>query len=516
MSLWPVSASLFLTILGYAVLMIMGLLLVAFLVFSALVLRVERRFKGFPGPKRKSFVFGNIIDLVSGKEKLSLCNGQNIHLLVQTHGPVFWVRFLWMPHVLACSKDIVKELLLDSHHTKPFEIYKAFQKLFGTRFMGHGLVSEIDHEKWFHRRAIINPAFRRKYLIGMMEQFNDSADVLCQKLLERADGKTEVAMLDELNNVTLDVIAKVGFSLNTNAITDPDCPFPSAITTVLHGMQQLFDSPFVDYDVRSKARNLRKRVISCINLVRETGMKCVEERMSARKQGERVPMDILTMILTASNDLTSSEDFKMENLLDEFVTLFIAGQETTSNLLAFTIQQLGRHPNIAKKLRAEVDDVLGQKPTVQYDDLAKLEYMMKVLKETLRLYPPVGGTTRKTARPIQYKHFTIPTGTSVSVLSSVMSRMEEYFDDPLLFNPERFDTSDEEGMRRRMYAYFPFSLGQRSCIGQQFALIEARVLLSKLLQRFEFRLEQGQRTTIIDQLTSKPLDKCKNYVTVRA
>ncbi|XP_071504312.1 cholesterol 24-hydroxylase-like [Diadema antillarum] len=515
MSALVTGASPFLSVLAYAVLVIVALLLIAFLLYSALVLRAEYRFRGFPGPKRTSFILGNGLLLVAGRGKLSLCNCQTMHLLVQTHGPVFWMRFLWMPFIVACSREIVKELLLNSHHTKPFEIYKSFQTLYGTRFLGHGLVSETEHEKWFHRRAILNPAFRRKYLIGMMEQFNEGAEMLCQKLMVKADGKTEIAMLDDLSNITLDVIAKVGFSLNTNAITDPDCPFPSAITTMLHGMQHLFDTPFTQYDMRSKARKLRRDVTSCINLVRNTGLKCIQERIRARKQGDHVPIDMLTMILEASNDLTINEDFRMDNMLDEFVTLFIAGQETTSNLLAFTIQQLGRHPNVAKKLRAEVDEVLGQKPTVEYDDLAKLEYMMKVLKETLRLYPPVGGTTRRTAHPIQYKHFTIPTGSVVSVVTSVMSRMEEYFDDPLLFNPDRFDVSDEEGMRQRMYAYFPFSLGQRSCIGQQFALIEARVLLSKLLQRFEFRLEQGQRTTIIDQLTSKPLDKCKNYVTIR-
>ncbi|XP_063957661.1 cholesterol 24-hydroxylase-like isoform X3 [Lytechinus pictus] len=417
---------LFLVIVGYVLALLATLLGIGLVVLVVSILRTEHNYRDFPGPKRDSFLLGNILSIMGTKETLGQPFGILMYTLTLEHGPVFWMRIFSRAHIIASVPEVVKELLLNSRHIKPLRFYHHFQYMFGTRFMGTGLVSEINHDKWFHKRAIINPAFRRKYLMGMMEKFNSETENLCEHLVGKADGQTEVEMLDEFNNVTLDVIANVAFSMSTGAIGDPSCPFPTAFNACLRG------------------------------------------------------------------------------------------QETTSDLLSFTIQQLGRNPEVAKKLQAEVDEVLGQKSYIEYEDLAKLEYMMMVFKETLRLYPPVIGTSRVTAHPIKYKDLTIPAGVEVSVLSSVMARMEEYFDDPLLFNPDRFKPREDDKLPRHIYAFFPFSIGQRSCIGQQFALIEARVILGKLLQRFEFHFNQSQRTVMLDELTMKPLDKCKNYLTLRA
>ncbi|XP_071504888.1 cholesterol 24-hydroxylase-like [Diadema antillarum] len=505
----------FFSVVVSSILGLVVLLALALLCLSVVILRLEYRFKDIPGPKRSSFFWGNMKELQGLRDKPEASIAQICYKLAREYGPIVWLRVLWKPTIFSTSPELVKEMLLSSRHPKSDEFYKVFQGVFGARFLGHGLVSVVDHEKWHSRRTIINPAFKRKYLIGMMEQFNEGAEALCESIVGRADGKTPIAMLDELNNATLDVIAKVAFGMNTDAVGNPTCPFPAAISTALRGLQETFRNPLIAWDFSSKSRKFRKEVKEAINLVRTAGRKCVEERINARQRGDHVPHDILNMILECSNDLKGSSDFQMEDMIDEFATLFIAGQETTSNLLAFTIHQLGRHPDVAKRLQAEVDEVLGEKPFIEYEDLAKLEYMMRVFKETLRLYPPAPGSTRKVAHPIKCNGITIPAGTSVSLMTGAMSRMEEYFEDPLLFNPDRFKTTDEEHMKRHFYAYFPFSLGQRSCIGQQFALIEARVLLGRLLQKFKFRLDQSQRTAVLDELTAKPKDGCKNFVTLR-
>nr|XP_054763211.1 cholesterol 24-hydroxylase-like [Lytechinus pictus] len=502
-----------LTVLGYVALLILGIIGVVLALVSAAILRTEYNLRDVPTAKNKSFFLGDIKYLGNFKEKVDVPLANVLFLMAKQLGPVYYLRIFWKPHFIASAPEIVKELLLNSKHTKPQEVYRGFQKLYGQRFMGHGLVSEVDHEKWFHRRAIMNPAFRRKYLMSLVDEFNAGSEALCQQLKEKADGKTEVLMLDELNKVTLDVIAKIAFSMETNAVGDPSCPFPSAITTALRGMQKFHDRPWSTVDPWSTS--MRRGTREAISLVRETGREQIQERIQARKRGDHVPNDLLNLILDIAKDLERDNDFQMENMLDEFVTLFIAGQETTSNLLAFTFVQLGRYPEVAKRLQAEVDEVLGQKHTIQYEDLAKLEYMMRVLKETLRLYTPVGGTTRVTAHPITYKGITIPAKANVTVMSVIMSRMEEYFDDPLLFNPDRFKPSEDGSLPRHLYAYFPFSMGQRSCIGQQFALIESRIILAKLLQRFTFRLDQSQSFGILDELTAKPMGRCRNYITLR-
>eukprot|EP00057_Strongylocentrotus_purpuratus_P014989 XP_011669463.1 PREDICTED: cholesterol 24-hydroxylase-like [Strongylocentrotus purpuratus] len=316
----------FVVIVVYVLGLFACLLGIGLLVFVAAILRTEQKFSDLPGPKRDSFLFGNIFSIFEAKKKLGQPIGLIIYTLSQDHGPVFWIRVFARGHVFASAPEIVKELLLNSRHIKPQSFYKNFQYVFGARFMGNGLVSEINHEKWFHRRAIMNPAFRRKYLMGMMEKFNAESEKLCEHLRDKADGRNEVEMLNELNNVTLDVIANVSFSMTTGAVGDPSCPFPAAVTLGLRGMQTIIDKPWYSFDPRSESRKTRQETREAVNLIRETGRQQIEERIAARQRGDHVPNDILTVILDCANDLVGDEDFQMENMIDEFVTIFFAGK----------------------------------------------------------------------------------------------------------------------------------------------------------------------------------------------
>lgn len=137
--------------------------------------------------------------------------------------------------------------------------------------------------------------------------------------------------------------------------------------------------------------------------------------------------------------------------------------------------------------------------------------MTLVLKETLRLFPPVLGTVRVVPEDMTVVGIKIPAGTALGVLSYTMGRMDEFFKDPLTFNPDRFNQQED----RPLYAYFPFSLGARSCIGQQFAMIEARMFLSKILQNLNLRLVPEQDFGIYEELVIKPKGHCANYITIR-
>ncbi|XP_042302570.1 cholesterol 24-hydroxylase-like [Sceloporus undulatus] len=134
-----------------------------------------------------------------------------------------------------------------------------------------------------------------------------------------------------------------------------------------------------------------------LRLLRRTGKECIEQRRKAIQNGEEVPLDILTQIL---KNVAEEGDCGEENMLDNFVTFFVAGHETTANQLSFTIMELGRHPDIAEKLQTEVDEVIGVKRDIAYEDLGKFEYLSQVLKEVLRLthqcQAPYAGRNGKT------------------------------------------------------------------------------------------------------------------------
>lgn len=173
---------------------------------------------------------------------------------------------------------------------------------------------------------------------------------------------------------------------------------------------------------------------------------------------------------------------------------------------------LGQNPEALARVLSEVDTVIGRKEHIDYEDIIKLEYLSLVLKESLRLYPPVFGTGRVITKSMDVVGYNIPAGSTIFFCNYAMNRSEEYFKNPLTFDPERFRRDED----KPLYVYFPFSIGPRSCIGQQFALIESRVVLAKLLQKLNFRLVPGQNLGVRERLTLKPAGDCLNYITLRA
>uniref|UniRef100_A0A8D2LNU9 Cholesterol 24-hydroxylase n=1 Tax=Varanus komodoensis TaxID=61221 RepID=A0A8D2LNU9_VARKO len=364
-------------------------------------------------------------------------------------------------------------------------------------FVGNGLVTDHDHDHWHKQRRIMDPAFSRSYLIGLMGTFNEQAEELMMELEKKADGETAVDVMDLLRRVTLDIIAKVAaFGLELNTLHDDRTAFPQAVTMIMKGIGAA-RRPFFRYLPWN--RKVVKEVQESVRLLRRIGKECIEQRHKAIRNGEEVPLDILTQILKGAAQEKDCDD---ENMLDNFVTFFVAGHETTANQLSFTVMELTRHPDIITKLQAEVDEVIGVKRDITYEDLGKLEYLSQVLKEILRLYPPVPGTVRWTGKENVIEGVYIPANSTIIFNTYLMGHMERYFKDPEVFNPDRF----RKDQPRPYFSYFPFSLGSRSCIGQVFSQMEAKVVMAKFLQRFEFELVPPQSFKILETGTLRPLD----------
>ena len=167
-----------------------------------------------PGPKRDGFFWGNVKTMQRLKEAHGFSSGvQVLNLLSQEYGPVMVVWLFHLPIVYVTDADLVKKVLITSNFPKDSWSYDKLGYVFGERFLGKGLVTETDHEKWKIKRLALNPAFHRKYLKELMEQFNSNCDVFLSRLTELADGQTEVLMADEFNRVTLDIIGKVSESV---------------------------------------------------------------------------------------------------------------------------------------------------------------------------------------------------------------------------------------------------------------------------------------------------------------
>jgi cytochrome P450 len=190
-------------------------------------------------------------------------------------------------------------------------------------------------------------------------------------------------------------------------------------------------------------------------------------------------------------------------LHDEIMTLFLAGHETTANALSWTWLQLGQHPEVEEKLGEELRRVLaGRAPTAA--DLSRLTYTDMVLREAMRLYPPVWVIGRRALAPFRMGEYELPAETNVLMSQLITHRDARYFPEPERFDPDRWRPSDPRYVALPRFAYFPFGGGPRVCVGAGFAMMEAVLLLATIAQKFRLTLVPGQNVKYLPSVTLRP------------
>jgi cytochrome P450 len=189
-----------------------------------------------------------------------------------------------------------------------------------------------------------------------------------------------------------------------------------------------------------------------------------------------------------ARDADTGQAMTDRELHNEIGVMMFAGHETTAATLTWTFYLLAQHPEVERKLHAELREVLGgRSPTMQ--DLPALRYTKMVIEEAMRLYPPAWGLTRQTIGPDEIGGYFIPAGAGVSLITMNVHYDPRFWAEPEKFDPERFTPERSEG--RLPFAYLPFGGGPRLCIGNQFALTEAQLVLATIAQRYALRLVPG-------------------------
>jgi len=190
-----------------------------------------------------------------------------------------------------------------------------------------------------------------------------------------------------------------------------------------------------------------------------------------------------------------------KQLRDEVLTFLLAGHETTALALSWTFHLLGQNPGVDEKLHAELQEVLpGRAPT--FSDLPALTYTERVIKESMRLYPPAWSLARKAISDFELRGYTIPAGANIVMSQWIVHHDPKYFPDPELFNPDRW--LDPAMQKLPRFAYFPFGGGARQCIGNSFAMMEAVLLLATIAQRFSLRVVPNQPVVPVPSFTLRP------------
>ncbi|XP_050337305.1 probable cytochrome P450 4d14 [Bactrocera neohumeralis] len=362
--------------------------------------------------------------------------------------------------------------------------------------------------KWHSRRKIITPTFHFKILEEFVGVFERQSNVMMDLLREKADGKTVVNLYSFVCAMALDVIAETAMGVKIHAQLQPDLPYVKAVRTVSAITSARFVSMLQRFDfwLWLTANSTYKQLHSSIALMHDFTGKVIEERRKLLEQNiknpqatqTKIPEDqqddddedvgrkkhtaFLDMLLLAE---TNGQPLTNNDIREEVDTFMFEGHDTTTSGISFTCYLLSRHPNVQQKVFEEIRAVIGddkQRP-ITLRDLQELKYLECVIKESMRLYPPVPSIGRYIEQDIYLDGKLYPANTNVTVMIYHALRDPAYFKDPEKFIPERFYSDNIEKINT--FAYVPFSAGPRNCVGQKFALLEMKSTISKILRHYE-------------------------------
>ncbi len=444
-----------------------------------------------PQPPGKFFV-GNLLDLGARTPV------QNLMKLAREYGSVFQLDMLGRPLIIVSSHELMQELSDEARFDK-----KIWAPLKAVRsFAGDGLFTAYtSEENWSKAHNILLPNFGQRAMQGYHPMMLDIADQLMLKW-QRLNAEDEIDVVHDMTNLTLDTIGLCGFDYRFNSFYRESMhPFVDAMVGALSETQERQRR----LPIENRMRIDRQRQLqSNIDFMNQTVDRIIKERRESGEDFMTKP-DLLSYMLSGV-DKKSGGRLDDLNIRYQIITFLIAGHETTSGLLSFALYAMLNHPDVLAKAYDEVDRVLGSDPSVKptYAQVNQLTYISQILKETLRLWP-----TAPMFALYPYKNTTISgkykvnKGVQIAVLVPMLHRDQSVWGERAeIFDPENF--SREAERNRPASAYKPFGNGQRACIGRQFALQEANLVLGMILQRFKLIDHTRYQLKFKETLTMKP------------
>jgi cytochrome P450 len=390
--------------------------------------------------------------------------------------------------------DFARQILVE----EPEKFYKPrlIKQAFGA-FAGQGLLTS-DGAMWKQQRKLIQPAFHHAQLVTYGAVMVDHA----LRMLESLEDGAVLEIHELMPSLTLAIVVQTLFGADvTREATDVG----PLMVAVLDAANDRLNSVLRLPSWLPTRRNRReKRALARLD-------ELLNSFIAAHRASSEQPADLLSMLLAATDEDSGSR-MSDRQLHEEMMTLFLAGHETTAMALTWTWYLLSQHPEVEERLVRELSRVLGGRaPTVA--DLPQLPYTDMVVREALRLYPPAAGFAREPIEDVHIGGYDVPKGSLVTVNTFALHHDPRFFDEPERFNPDRFSAGWEERIPR--YAFLPFGGGPRVCIGNGFAMMEARLILATMVPRCQLTLEPGQDIVPMQLVTVRPKHGIRMKMTVR-
>ncbi|KAH8352185.1 hypothetical protein KR084_002460 [Drosophila pseudotakahashii] len=418
------------------------------------------------------------------------------------------------------TKDlkIFEAILTSNTLLKKGELYRYMSD-----FLNDGLLLSTG-SKWTSRRKAVIPAFHYKCLEHFVDIMDRNSGIMVDKLRKVADGKTSIDLFKYVSLEALDVttgktsytvnapyiliykyffksILETAMGVHVNAQNDPNCAYTKALKSVVYIESNRLGSLTMGFDwlFPLAAPLVYRRLQKDLRIMQDFTDKVIRERRAILDQskadgtyrplilgdeetGSKSKMALLDILLQASIDNKPLSD---KDIREEVNVFIFAGDDTTTSGVSHALHVISRHPKVQECIYEELLSVLGPDPNtpVTQSLLLDLKYLECVIKETMRLYPPVPIFGRYIPEDLRVGDKTIPGDTSVLLMPYYVFRDAKYFPDPLTFKPERWLNVKEASLAT--YAYIPFSSGPKNCIGQKYAYLQIKTLISKVIRHYE-------------------------------
>lgn len=354
---------------------------------------------------------------------------------------------------------------------------------------GEGLIVAEGME-WRNQRTAAAPAFATTGLKEIAVRCVELTHTMLERWEKFAAQERPIDVAAEMMRLTLGVVLAGLFSKTVSETESEE--LYDAISVVLRGAERRIWAlaPIPDFMPTTNERRFRGALATLDRFI----YRIIDER-----HRQQPGNDFLGFMMQARHSETQAT-YTDKQLRDQMMFMILAGHETTASALAWTWYLLSTHPGVAERLHLENTQVLRGDP--RYEDLADLGYTQMVFEEAMRLYPPAWTISRTAVEADELDGHLVPAGTSVMLCPYVLHRDGRFWENPEAFDPERF--RPEKADTRPRFAYFPFSGGPRACIGSRFALIEAKIVIAMVAQRFDLRLVPGQTVEIEPMISLRP------------
>lgn len=404
-------------------------------------------------------------------------------------GDIVSLRFLHVP-VYVLSNPLHIEQVFGSQN---FIKSKSFRLPLQRRIFGNGLLSS-NGEQWLRERRLTQPAFHHDHLSAYGEIMIDGAERML------ADWQTEDVrdIYDDMRVLALEISAKCLF----NADMSRD---GAAVREISDTVTKVFASQgsalWILDNVLPTPNNLRfRKAIKRLD-------KIIYELIAKQRDDEKAE-NLITRLLSGAAEAGTC--MSRQQLRDELATLFFSSHEAAALALTWTCYLLALHPEKQETLFAELHSHLSERTSFTVADLPSLPYTRMVIKEAMRLYPPNRSVGREALNDCEIGGYHVPAGTQLLMSQWVVQRDPRYFASPEEFRPERWTPDFTRQLPK--YAYFPFGGGPRVCIGQDFAIMEAMLVIAMVLRKFKLALLEGQVVEPEPVILLRP----KNGITIHA